>query len=463
MKKRGIFAFLMVFVCGYFSQPAKAQPTTTGPIASPNPAKPAAEQGLRPGQHKPPATPNIIFIIADDLGWGDLGSYGQNLIKTPNLDRLAADGMRFTQCYAGSPTGDASRAALMTGLHTGHGYIRGNGGLPLRGSDVIIPMYLRGTRKYETIALGKWNLGSKGTKGAPFEKGFNQWMGFVNQTHANNHYPTFVWRYTPGINGINSWNGDVQIHANNGRRTVYSTDLITKAALNAIRIYRPSWENRHRPFFLYVSYTAPHANLDLAKRVGQGMEVPSDFPYTSQRWPRAEKNKAAMITRLDEAVGKIMRQVKTFGIEKETVIFFTSDNGPHREGGNDPAFFKSAGGFRGIKGSLYEGGIRVPMIVSWPGKVKANSVSQQVFPFWDVLPTMLQIARIPSPREIDGISLMPTLIGLPQKEKHDYLYWETHIDGSKQAARSGDWKVIRPAPGKSLEPVSYTHLRAHET
>jgi len=452
-----VLSVLVISVFQAQAQPAAGTPTTPGTLRTPqgvgSESRPTTGRpsGLRPGQQKGPATPNIIFITADDLGWGDLGSYGQKLIKTPHLDRLAADGMRFTQCYAGSPVGNASRAVMLTGMHSGHCYIRGNRGIPMRGADLIIPMYLRGTRKYETIALGKWNLGGKGTKGAPFEKGFNHWMGFVDQVHANNHYPTFIWRYEPGIRGINSWNGDVQIHANHGRRAIYSTDLLTKAALNTIRIYRPSWETSFRPFFLYLSYTAPHANNELARKTGQGMEVPNDYPYTREKWPRAEKNKAAMITRLDNAVGQIVAKLKGYKMEEDTIIFFTSDNGPHQEGGNDPAFFKSAGPFRGIKRSLNEGGLRVPMIVRWTGKIKANSVSKQAFPFWDIMPTILQIARIPPPREIDGISLMPTLIGLPQKQQHDYLYWESHVNGSQQAARKGDWKVIRPAPGKALE------------
>jgi len=457
---RYISVALTALVASVFQ--AQTQPGTGTPKPSQTPRAPQGvgpgsrpatglPPSIRPRQQKGPTTPNIIFIMADDLGWGDLGSYGQKLIKTPNLDRLAAEGMRFTQCYAGSPAGNASRAVMLTGMHSGHSYIRGNRGIPLRGADLVIPMYLRGTRKYETIALGKWNLGSKGTKGAPFEKGFNHWMGFVDQVHANNHYPTFVWRYEPGIRGINSWNGDVQIHANHGRRTVYSTDLLTKAALNTIRIYRPSLETGFQPFFLYLSFTAPHANNELARKTGQGMEVPNDYPYTGERWPRAEKNKAAVITRLDYAVGQIMSKLKDYNMEEDTVIFFTSDNGPHQEGGNDPAFFRSAGPFRGIKRSLNEGGLRVPMIVRWTGKIKANSVSKQAFPFWDIMPTILQIARIPMPREIDGISLMPTLIDLPQKQQHDYLYWESHVNGSQQAARKGNWKVIRPAPGKALE------------
>ena len=463
MKDCGHFVYLALGALAFFNFQTQAQPALgkakgrgaprviRGLLPGTQPAR-QLPPGVRPGEQKGPTTPNIILIVADDLGWGDLGSYGQKLIKTPHLDRLAAEGMRFTQCYAGSPVGNASRAVMLTGLHSGHSYIRGNRGVPLRGADRIIPEMLRGTAQYETIALGKWNLGGKGTNGSPFKKGFNHWRGFVDQLHANNHYPKFIWCYEPGHRGVNSWNGDVQIHANhNGRRSVYSTDLLTKAALNAIRIYRPSWETRYRPFFLYLSFTAPHANNELARKTGQGNEVPTDYPYTRENWPRAEKNKAAMITRLDIAVGQLMAKLKEYNLEEDTVIFFTSDNGPHQEGGNDPKFFRSAGPFRGIKGSMHEGGLRVPMIVRWAGKIKANTVSEQVFPLWDMLPTILQIARIPSPREIDGISKMPTLIGLPQKQQHKYLYWESHQGGSKQAARKGNWKVIRPAPGKALE------------
>ena len=454
----GVLSFLTTGILGLFlNLNLSAQPVPI-PVPAPgaNPVAPAQKPKLlpppKPGEKRGPDTPNIILIVADDLGWGDLGSYGQQLIKTPYLDQLAAEGMRFTQFYAGAPLGNASRCALLTGKHTGHSYIRGNRPASLRTVDTVIPMYLQGNAQYETIALGKWNLGSKGTPGEPFKKGFRHWLGFVDQTHANNHYPTYVWRYEPGIRGVNSWNGDVAIQANaRGQRNAYSTDLLTKAALNAIRIYKPDWYKHYRPFFLYLSYTAPHANNQLAQKAGNGMEVPTDFPYSGEKWPRPERNKAAMITRLDTAVGQIMAKLKEYKLDEDTLILFTSDNGPHQEGGNNPAFFRSAGPFKGIKGNLYEGGLRVPMIARWTGNIKPNTVSEEPFAHWDVLPTLLSAARVSKPREIDGVSFLPTLLGREQFKKHDFLYWEMHEYGSQQAARKGDWKVIRPAPGKALE------------
>ena len=396
--------------------------------------------------------PNIILIVADDLGYGDLGSYGQKKIKTPNLDRLAAEGMRFTQYYAGSTIGNASRAAMMTGQHSGHGHIRGNDiNTSLRMSDVTMAQFLQ-PAGFETVGVGKWNLGTEGSSGEPFKKGFMHWVGFVDQVHADNNYPSFLWRYEPGFKGVNAFHGKVPIHQNrDGRRLEYSQDLLTKAATNTIRVYHPSPESGYRPFFLYLAYTAPHANADLFRKTGNGMEVPSDAPYEAERWPLPEKNKAAMITRLDADIGKILASLKNHKCENDTVVIFTSDNGPHAEGGNDPSFFNSTGGYRGIKRSLHEGGIRVPMIVRWPGKVQPNTVSHQVWAAWDLLPTICQIARTPGPRDIDGISMFPTLIGLPQQEKHNFLYWEFHEGGSKQAARKDQWKAIRPALGKPLE------------
>ena len=277
----GIFGLLLNLNLN--AQPVPIPVPALGAPAQAPAQKPKLLPPPKPGEKRGPETPNIILIVADDLGWGDLGSYGQQLIKTPYLDQLAAGGMRFTQFYAGAPLGNASRCALLTGKHTGHSYIRGNRPASLRTIDTVIPMYLQGNAQYETIALGKWNLGSKGTPGEPFKKGFRHWLGFVDQTHANNHYPTYVWRYEPGIRGVNSWNGDVAIQANaRGQRNAYSTDLLTKAALNAIRIYKPDWYKHYRPFFLYLSYTAPHANNQLAQKAGNGMEVPTDFPYSGE-------------------------------------------------------------------------------------------------------------------------------------------------------------------------------------
>ncbi len=409
-----------------------------------------------------PRTPNIILIVADDLGWGDLGSYGQKKIKTPNLDRLAAEGIRFTQYYAGAPSDSASRASLLTGLHTGHSYIRGDKGVSLRLQDRLIPEVLK-AGGYNTCAIGKWAVGSPQSTSEPFRRGFDQWAGFVDQVHANNYYPAHLWRYDPGRivqkveNGKakfvkEAFEGMMEIYPNkDGKRVSYAQDLLTKMALEYTRINRPFFDNGYRPFFLYLSYTTPHANLDLAQKTGNGMEVPTDAPYEAQRWPLPEKNKAAMITRLDADVGKLMAQLRQHAMEEQTVVIFTSDNGPHAEGGNDPAFFESAGPFRGIKRDLYEGGIRAPMIVRWTGKTKPGTVSHQTWAAWDVLPTLTEIARVPTPSELDGISMFATLLGLKQEKQHQFFYWETHEGVSKQAARMGDWKAIRSAPDKALE------------
>ena len=409
-----------------------------------------------------PRTPNIILIVADDLGWGDLGCYGQKKIKTPNLDRLAADGIRFTQYYAGAPSDSASRAALMTGLHSGHGYIRGDKDVALRLQDRLIPEVLK-TAGYNTCALGKWALGLQQSTAEPFRRGFDQWAGFVDQVHANNYYPAHFWRYDPGqivqkvVNGKATFakepfNGILELHMNkDGKRVAYAQDLLTKMALEYSRINRPFFDNGYRPFFLYLSYTTPHANLDLAKKTGNGMEVPNDMPYAAERWPLPEKNKAAMITRLDADVGKLMASLRQNNMDEQTVLIFTSDNGPHAEGGNDPAFFESAGPFRGIKRDLYEGGIRAPMIVRWTGKTKPGTVSQQVWAAWDLLPTLAEITRVPAPSELDGISMLPTFLGLKQDKQHEFFYWETHEGVSKQASRMGDWKAIRQSPGQALE------------
>jgi len=380
-----------------------------------------------PGDRKP----NIIFILADDLGYGDLGCYGQRLIETPNIDALAAEGIRFTQCYAGSTVCAPSRCALMTGFHTGHARVRGNKLIPLRPRDVTVAEILKGAG-YTTAIIGKWGLGEPGTTGVPNLKGFDEWFGYLNQRRAHNYYPEYLWRNTEKY-----W-----IKGNmNGKKGVYSHDLFTEEALKFIR------RNRGNPFFLYLAYTIPHANNELGRKTGNGMEVPSDEPYSDRSWPQVEKNFAAMVTRMDRDVGRIVSLLKELGIDGETVIFFSSDNGPHREGGHDPKFFKSSGPLRGIKRDLYEGGIRVPMIVRWPGKIKPGSVSDQVWAFWDFLPTAAEIAGVEPPRGIDGISMLPALLGKEQGD-HEYLYWEFYERGFDQAVRMGDWKGVRHLDGE---------------
>jgi arylsulfatase A-like enzyme len=384
----------------------------------------------------PPHPPNIIFILADDLGYGDLGCYGQKKIKTPNLDRLAAEGIRFTQCYAGTTVCAPSRSSLMTGQHTGHTRIRGNNAYPLQPGDVTVAEVLKKVG-YNTGLIGKWGLGLPGTSGTATKQGFDEFLGFLSQTHAHDYYPTNIWR-----------NEDIlllDVNTNNQRR-VYIHDQFTRAATNFIRI------NKDFPFFLYLGYTIPHANNELGRASGNGMEVPSDEPYSKEDWPQPEKNKAAMITRMDRDIGNILTILKGHKIETNTVIFFTSDNGPHKEGGVDPAFFNSSGPLRGIKRDMYEGGIRVPMIVRWTGTIQPAQVNDFPWAFWDFLPTAAEIAGVKDklPANIDGQSILPMLLGKKQSP-HEFFYWEFHEKGSKQAVRTGDWKAVRLAVNKPLE------------
>jgi arylsulfatase A-like enzyme len=386
--------------------------------------------------------PNIIFILADDLGYGDLGCYGQTKIKTPNLDQMAAQGMRFTQCYAGTTVCAPSRSSLMTGQHTGHTRIRGNQAYPLQPQDVTVAEVLK-QGGYRTGALGKWAMGLQGTTGTPMRQGFDEWFGYLSQTLAHDYYPTQLWRSSTSAQIEDQ---PTPIEGNlNGEKRIYSHDLISMTASNFVRVnYRSS-------FFLYLAYTIPHANNELGKKAGNGMEVPNDKPYSEEDWPQAEKNKAAMITRLDADIGLLLQQLRKLRIETNTIVFFTSDNGPHKEGGVDPKFFNSSGPLRGIKRDMYDGGIRVPMIVWWPGRIRPGTVSDQVWAFWDFLPTAAEIAGVKTPANIDGISMLPSLLGKQQTNQHEFLYWEFHEKGTKQAVRMGDWKGVRLAPDKPLE------------
>ena len=405
---------------------------------------PAAQPGPNPlaAFTRANLKPNIIFILADDLGYGDLGCYGQTKIKTPNLDRMAAEGMRFTQCYAGSTVCAPSRSSLMTGQHTGHTRIRGNQAYPLQSQDFTVAELLQKSG-YKTAVFGKWALGLPGTTGTPSRQGFDDWFGYLSQTHAHDYYPTQLWRSST----LHNLDDHAVILDRNlyGNKALYSQNLFSNAASNYVRV------NKYFSFFLYLPYTIPHAHNALGKKTGNGMEVPDDKPYSNQDWPQPEKNKAAMITRLDSDVGALMAQLKKLKLDTNTVIFFTSDNGPHKEGGVDPKFFNSSGSLRGIKRDLYEGGIRVPMIAWWPGTIKAGVVSDQVWAFWDFLPTAAAIAGAKPPENIDGISVLPTLLDQKQTNHHAFLYWEFHEKGAKQAVRMGDWKAIRLAPEKPLE------------
>lgn len=375
--------------------------------------------------------PNIIFILADDLGYGDLGSYGQKQIKTPNLDRMAREGLRFTSAYAGSTVCAPSRCALMTAKHMGHATIRGNLKVPLKPEDVTVAEVLK-QRGYKTALVGKWGLGDADTPGSPGKQGFDYYFGYLDQVHAHNYYPTNLWR-----------NDEiVPIPENkNEQKTVYTHDLFTAEALKFIQ------ENEANPFFLYLAYTIPHTNNE---RKELGMEVPEDTPYTNENWPQPEKNKAAMITRMDQDIGKLFELIEELRLDQNTLVIFTSDNGPHKEGSINPNFFRSSGPLRGIKRAMYEGGIRVPFIARWPGKVKPGTTDFPIA-FWDVLPTFAELTGSKAPPGIDGISFLPTLLGQEQKGERPPLYWEFHEGGFSQAARMGKWKAVRNNFSAALE------------
>jgi arylsulfatase A len=394
--------------------------------------------------------PNIIYILADDLGYGDLSCYGQKLFSTPNIDQLAAQGMLFTQHYSGSTVCAPSRSALMTGQHTGHTYIRGNkevrpeGQHPLPDSTVTLAELLQ-SAGYTTGAFGKWGLGFPGSAGDPAKQGFDTFFGYNCQRLGHHYYPYHLWSNTE----------KVVLEANAGTaEETYAPNLIHKKTLAFID------DHQEEPFFLFVPSIIPHAELAAPDSIikaftgafppdepYQGVDAGKRYrngPYGSQEHPHAAF--AAMIQILDQQVGDIMRKVDELGIADNTIIIFTSDNGPHREGGADPEYFDSNGPLRGFKRDLYEGGVRVPMIVKWPGKVEGGTTSDHISAFWDILPTFAEIAgvEVQPELEVDGISFLPTMLQQDgQQAKHDYLYWEFHERGGRLAVRKGDWKAVR--------------------
>jgi len=398
--------------------------------------------------------PNIVYILADDLGYAELGCYGQEKIRTPNIDKLAVEGMKFTQHYSGNPVCAPSRCALMTGLHTGHTQVRGNkqvggkegwvlgstigGQWPIKADTVTVSKILK-EAGYTTGAFGKWGLGLVGTTGDPNKQGFDHFYGYICQRQAHTFYPNHLWR-----DGEIEW-----IEANkDGKEQVYSHDLIAQEALKFIRT------NKDRPFFLYVPFTIPHMALQvpedsLAEYRGKWPDPPynGDKGYFAHPNPRACY--AAMVTRMDKDVGRIMALLKELSLDDNTLVIFTSDNGPTFNGGSDSAFFESAKPLRGLKGSVYEGGIRVPYVARWPGRIKAAGTNNHISAFWDFLPTCCELIGEDPPRDIDGISMLPTLFGRNQDQrKHEYLYWEL---SGQQAVRMGKWKALRLKPGRKIE------------
>jgi len=392
--------------------------------------------------------PNIVYIMADDLGYGDVGCYGQQRIKTPNIDRLANEGRRFTQFYAGDTVCAPSRCVLMTGLHTGHCYIRGNAKVNLRPEDVTIPEVLNGAG-YRSGLIGKWGLGHEGSTGVPTKQGFDYFYGYLDQTHAHNYYPTFLMRNEERVPLRNVVPDEGPVGQGLASMKVdYSHDLMADEALKFID------REKANPFFLYLAFTLPHANNEAKQN---GMEVPDLGEYKDLDWPENQKRHAAMISRLDRDIGRVMSRLKRNGLDENTLVIFTSDNGPHREGGNNPEFNHSSGPLRGIKRSMYEGGIRIPFIARWPGKVEAGSTSDYVGYFADLMPTLAEVAGAPSRKGIDGISFLPTLLGKASEQKqHPFLYWEFYEQGGRQGVRMGDWKgIAQPFAG----PIELYNLK----
>ena len=384
--------------------------------------------GCREEIEQLPRKPNVIYIMADDLGYGDLGSYGQRAIQTPHLDQLAAEGTRFTQVYTGSPVCAPSRSVLMTGQHTGHTTVRGNfgvggvrglgggeGRVPLNDSDTTVAEVLKAAG-YATGITGKWGLGEPGTTGHPLKQGFDEWFGYLNQRRAHTYYPDYLWHQNERV--------ELEGNANGGRET-YSHDLMTAFALDFVR------RHANNPFFLYIPYTIPH----------DAFEVPDEAPYADETdWSDEERAYAAMVTRMDRDIGRIMALVDSLDIDDQTVFFFCSDNGATRRW---EGRFDSSGALRGHKRDLYEGGIRTPMIVRYPGHVPAGAVNHTPWYFADVLPTLGDLAGADVPGDIDGTSVLPTLLGEEQDLSRRVMYWEFFERGFQQAVRMGAWKGVK--------------------
>ncbi len=397
-----------------------------------------------------PAQPNIIFIMVDDLGYGDLGCYGSTLIKTPHLDRMATEGLRFRQFYAGSTVCAPSRSVLMTGQHMGHTHVRGNANedmsvQSLRERDITVAEVLK-QAGYSTGLCGKWGLGDElpgAIAGLPGNQGFDFFFGYLNQVHAHNYYPEFLWKNRRRVMLRNEVQGSGRSYGGfeggfATKRRDYSHDLIAEQALAFID------QNKDGPFFLYVALTIPHANNEGTRGTGNGQEVPDYGIYADRPWSDPDKGQAAMITRMDRDIGRVLKKLAALDIDERTLVMFTSDNGPHNEGGHHPAMFNPGGPLRGMKRDLYEGGIRVPAIVRWPGTTPAGKTTDHIAYFGDLMASAAELAGVDPPANVDSLSFVPTLTGHPEKQpEHEYLYWEFYERGGRQAVRYGDWKAVR--------------------
>jgi arylsulfatase A-like enzyme len=406
-----------------------------------------AQEALLPPLQKP----NIILIVADDLGFGEVGYYGQQRIKTPRIDEMASKGIAFSQFYAGATVCAPSRCTLITGRHNGHATVRGNAQpnntiiQSLLAEDFTVAEMLK-SRGYDTACIGKWGLGELGEPGHPLQQGFDHFFGYLNQVHAHNYYPGFLFDDAKPLTLRNvvelaaPERGDI-----GGGYAKTKLDYAPELCINKATdfITRP----RSSPFFLYFATTLPHSNNEAARMIDDGSEVPNTLEYDDQSWPTPNKKHAAMVTYLDSMVGRLVDQLKRLGIDDETMIIFTSDNGPHKESKHVAEFFEPSGPLRGMKRDLYEGGIRVPMICSWPGRIAEGDTSEHIGYSGDIFATLADLTGGPvdvTDGPIDSRSFAPTLIsGFGPQTQHEYLYFEFLEQGSRQAVRFGDWKLIR--------------------
>lgn len=391
---------------------------------------------------------NVVLIVADDLGYGDLGCYGQKTLRTPHIDRMAAEGIRFTSHYTGSTVCAPSRASLLSGRHPGHVTVRGNyEGMLLEDREVTLAELFK-QAGYVTGAVGKWGVGHPPPPDDPRRNGFDHFFGYINMWHAHNFYPEFLIRNgkkeklegnrTLLIDGKNPWADAPEGTGVAEEKVTYVHDLFDREGLEFIE------RNRDTAFFLYMAYNVPHANNEAGYMFNDGMEVPDYGSYEDRDWPDPEKGFAAMIENLDNSVGMINAKLEELGLAKNTLVIFVSDNGPHEEGNHSADFFDSNGILRGTKRDLYEGGIRTPFVARWPGTIPAGGISGHVSAFWDMMPTFCEIAGVDVPRESDGISFLPTLLGKTEdQENHPHLYFEFYEQGGKQSVLKGDWKAVK--------------------
>lgn len=415
------------------------------------------------GEDKPAtAKPNIIFILADDMGYGEVGCYGQKLMRTPNLDRMASEGLRFTQFYCGNTVCAPSRTVLLTGLHNGHATVRGNTpplseGANLRPDEPNVARVLK-SAGYTTGIIGKWGLGTEKSPGHPNRQGFDYFYGYLTHRHAHNHYPDHLWRngervvLSNAVRAMDAPEGDVCGYATNAVQ--YADDLFADEVVAFLE------RNKDRPFFLFYSMDVPHANNERMQELKDGNEVPDYGPYADKDWSNPQKGHAAMVTRLDGYVGRVMARLKTLGLDNKTLVIFSTDNGHHTEGGEGREdIFDKNGPLRGQKRDLTDGGIRVPCIARWPGQIKAESVSGHVAYFGDFLSTAAELAGASEPAGRDGLSFVPTLLGRAGQRTHDLLYWEFHEGGFSQAVlMDGRWKAIRMK--RRAAPIELYDLRS---